>query len=143
MSQFSRQLLKFAPETLKRASPSAPVQTKEQPVSPLLMARVSSDRFKSVVKVAVPKHRLNDLLLLYVRENDDIQAHDENNICKAGDWVLLRRQTNPIDPLIAYKVERVVYSYGNLVDPLTKRRSYGLYYDDEIRKLEDIKVEAR
>lgn len=107
----------------------------------LIMARVSSERFNKVIKVGVPKHRLNEFLVFYIRETDTIHAYDENDICKPGDWVLLRRQKEPIDTDVHHKVERVVYSYGNWIDPLTGRRSFGMYYDDDMEKLEKIKID--
>lgn len=123
----------------KKEEPVQALHTKE---SPLIMGRVSSEGYKNIIKVGIPKHRLNELLLMYIRENDDIQVFDENNLCKPGDWILIRRLPVSLDPTVHHKVERVVYSYGNYVDPLTGRRSFGLYYDDDIRRLERIKVEV-
>lgn len=122
----------------KKPEPEKALHTKE---SSLIMGRVSSDRYDKVIKVAIPKHRLNEHLLLYVRENDNIYALDEHNQCKPGDWILLRRQEKPIDEGVEHKVDRVVYYYGNYVDPITSRRSIGLYYDDDVRKLEEIKLD--
>lgn len=125
-------------------------KAKEKPPSPmarhtkentLIMGKVSSDRYQKVIKVGVPKHRLNDLLLLFVRELDNVQAHDENDVCKPGDWVLLRRDPDPVDKTVTHKVERVVHSYGNWVDPITNRRAFGIYYDDDRAKLEKIKMD--
>lgn len=127
-----------AKEAVKEEVKEPALHTKQ---SPLIMGRVSSERYKSVIKVAIPKHRMNDMLLLYRRENDDIEAYDENNICQPGDWILLRRDETIVDKNIKHKVERVVHSYGNYVCPLTGRRSFGLYYDDDMERLERIKVE--
>lgn len=109
--------------------------------SSLIMGRVSHERHDKVVKIAVPKHRLNEHFLLYVRENDNVQVYDENSVCNPGDWILVRRQKEPIDKDVEHVVERVVYSYGNYIDPLTGRRSFGMYHDDDIEKLEKIKLE--
>lgn len=108
---------------------------------PLIMAKVSSERFKKVVKCGVPKHRFNDLLLMFIRETYDVQALDSNGICKPGDWVLLRRNESIVDPSVTHEVERIIYSYGNWVDPVTGKRSLGLYFDDDIKRLEKIKVD--
>ena len=107
----------------------------------LIMGKVSHDRYKKVVKVGVAKHRMNDFLLMYIRENDDVQALDENDVSQPGDWVLLRKEENPVDKAVTHKVERVVYSYGNIVDPITNRRTLGLYYDEDMIRLEKIKVD--
>lgn len=121
----------------KPESPPA-LHTKE---NPLIMGKVSSDRYKNVIKVGVPKHRLNDVLLMYIRENDDVQALDAENICKPGDWVLLRRDPEPVDERVSHIVERVVHSSGHFVDPLTNRRTLGIYYDDDLVDLERIKMD--
>lgn len=124
--------------------PPAPVLAQHTRESSLIMARVSSERYNQVIKVGVPKHRLNEYYLLFVREQDSIQAYDEHNECSPGDWVLLRRLSDTdIDPEVRHKVERVVYKHGKYVDPLTGRRSLGYYYDDDIEKLEKIKLEVK
>lgn len=122
----------------KKEPPPQALHTKE---GSLIMGRVSSERFRKVVKVGIPKHRLNNHLLMFFREIDDIYAYDEDDSCKPGDWILLRRQKEPLDKDVMHTVERVVYSYGNYVDPITGRRSLGLYYDDDFEKLEKIKLE--
>jgi ribosomal protein S17 len=121
----------------KPESPKA-LHTKE---NTLIMGKISHDRYKKVVKVGVPKHRLNEFLLMYIRELDNVQALDENDICKPGDWVLLRKIDDPVDPKVTHKIERVVHSYGNYVDPLTNRRTLGIHYDDDIERLERIKMD--
>lgn len=121
----------------KEAPPPKALHTLE---GSLIMGRVSHERHEKVIKVAVPKHRLNEHFLLYVRENDDVQVYDENSECKPGDWILMRRQKEPIDKDVEHIVERVIHSYGNYIDPLTGRRSFGLYHDDDIEKLEKIKL---
>lgn len=121
-----------------KPQPEKALHTRE---SSLIMGRVSSDRYEQVIKVGIPKHRLNDRFLLYVREQDNVHALDENNLCKPGDWVLLRRQEKPIDEGVEHKVERVVYQYGKYIDPTTGRRTYGIFYDDEVERLEKIKLD--
>lgn len=135
--EMSREFEEKKKAEMKPESPQA-LHTKE---NTLIMGKVSSDRYKNVIKVGVPKHRLNEVLLLYIRENDDVQALDAENICKPGDWVLLRRDPNPIDKRVTHTVEKIVHSRGHYVDPLTNRRTFGIYYDDEVTRLEKIKME--
>lgn len=123
---------------VKKPEPELAKHTKE---NSLIMGKVSHDRYKKIVKVGVPKHRINDLLLLYVRENDDVQALDENDVSRPGDWVLLRKEERPVDKNVTHRIERVVYSYGNIVDPITNRRTLGLHYDEDMLRLEKIKVD--
>ena len=107
----------------------------------LIMARVSHERHKNIIKCAVPKHRLNDLLLMYVRENDNVQALDDNGVANPGDWILLRRDESIPDKNVDHRVEKIVYTYGKYVDPITNRRSLGLYFDDDWEQLERIKID--
>lgn len=107
----------------------------------IIMGKISHDRYKKIVKVGVPKHRLNEFLLLYVREHDDVQAIDENDQTKPGDWVILRKIDDPIDPKVTHRIEQVVHRYGNYVDPLTNRRTLGIYYDEDVEKMEMIKMD--
>lgn len=127
-----------AEEEAKRHLPEKASHTKE---SSLIMGRVSSERYNKVVKIGVPKHRLNELLLLYLSEQDNVYAYDELDECKAGDWVLLRRQKEPVDEGVEHKVERIVYHYGKFIDPITNRRSMGFYFEDDYERLEKIKLD--
>lgn len=139
---------KLTDELVKEYEEKERSKPKEQPVyalhtreSSLIMGRVSSDRFEKVIKVGVPKHRFNEYFLLYVREQDNIQAFDRDGLCKPGDWVLLRKQEVPLDEGVEHEVVRIVYSYGNYVDPITGKRSMGIYFEDDVEKLEKIKLE--
>lgn len=128
-------------ERIKKESKVEPEKALHTKESPLIMARVSHDRYRNIVKCAVPKHRLNEFLLMYIRENDNVQAYDENNITNPGDWVLLRRDESISDENVRHIVDKVVYTYGNYVDPITGRRSCGLYFDDDLQRLEKIKID--
>lgn len=123
----------------KKPEPELAQHTRE---SSLIMARVSSERYQKIIKVGVPKHRLNEFLLMYIRESESIYAYDELEECQPGDLVLLRRQTETTDDIVNHKVEKVVYTRGKFIDPLTGRRSFGLYYDDDVEKLEKIKLDV-
>lgn len=109
--------------------------------SSLVMGRVSSESYKNIVKCAIPKHRFNEFLSMYRRENDDVQALDGNMITNPGDWVLLRRDESLPDKNVRHVVEKVVYQCGKYVDPITNRRSLGLYFEDDWEQLERIKLD--
>lgn len=123
----------------KKPDPPLAITTKE---NNLLMGRVSHERYKQVVKIGVPKHRLNTHYLLFVRETDNVQALDPNDIAKPGDWVMIRRDPDTVDERVPFVIERVIYSRGEWIDPLTGRRSFGIYYDDDLEQLEKIKLEV-
>lgn len=106
------------------------------------MGRVSDERYKQVVKIGVPKYRLNEYYLIFVKEQDNVQALDADNISKPGDWVLIRRNPDAVDEKVPFVIEKVVYSYGNYIDPLTGKRAFGIYYDEDLERLEKIKLEV-
>lgn len=109
--------------------------------SPLIMGKVSSERYKKVIRVGIPKHRLNEHLLMYFRDLDNVYAYDCKDECDAGDWVLLKKDSEFEDEQVTHKIDRIVYKHGNYIDPITGRRSLGLYYDDDIEELEKIKID--
>lgn len=138
MAREQEKKMKIKEEEDAKKQPEQAITTKE---TTLLMGRVSDDRYKSVVKIGVPKHRLNEYFLMYIREQDSVYALDENNIAKPGDWVLIRKKTDIPDKKVTHIVDKVIYKMGNLVDPLTNKRSLGLYYDEDYRELEKIKLD--
>lgn len=139
--KLTEELSKAFEEKQKAKQKPPPEPALHTKLNSLIMGRVSHERYKKVVKVAIPKHRLNEYFLLYIRESDNVQALDDNDVCKPGDWVLLRRDEELPDQKVRHRVERVVYSYGKYIDPLTGRRSLGIYFDDDMDRLEKIKIE--
>lgn len=107
----------------------------------LIMARCGHGGYNKVIKAGVPQHVFDDYHNMFVRKSINIKAYDEKQLCKPGDWVLLRQTEEPIDVDVDHIVERVVYNYGNYTDPLTGRRSLGLHYDEDVSKLENIKID--
>lgn len=128
-------------EKLKEKEAKKPKPALHTIENSIIMGRVSSERYQNVIKVAIPKHRFNEHLVMYVRENDNILAYDKDNNCKPGDWILLRNTPELPDKKVTHTVERVIHSYGKYIDPITGRRSLGLYYDDDMERLEKIKVD--
>lgn len=135
--EMEEKLKKEAEEKAAKAKPLAQCTTE----SSLIMARISHDRYKDTVKVGVPKHRFNEHFTMYVREQDNVYAYDPDRISEPGDWVLLRRLPEALDENVNHKVEKVVYRYGHIIDPLTGRRTYGIKYDDDLERLEKIKLD--
>lgn len=124
----------------KKDQESAPTLSKPTLESSILMGKVSSDRYQKVIKIGVPKHRMNQILNMWIRETDNVYAYDEHDECKPGDWVIIEKKTLS-DPKVTHQVKRVTYKSGNWVDPITGRRAFGIYYDDDLEKLEKIKID--
>lgn len=63
-----------------------------------------------------------------------IQVNVSIAIEDLGDTVLIRRIERPERPtaIVMHKVERVVFKYGNVIDPITKKRVVQDEFSDEI-----------
>ncbi|KAE9552254.1 hypothetical protein FO519_004532 [Halicephalobus sp. NKZ332] len=77
----------------------------------------------------------NSYIKKYFAESKDYWALDDRSTCKVGDQVLIRiaeRSQRPTSSVM-HNVERVIFQFGNLIDPITKKRVLnGLQYEDEI-----------
>ena len=91
----------------------------------LFLAKCLSATKKNVTRLSVPQLRFDSFLKKYFRENDPIIAHDPQNQCSEGDWVLLRKLDNRYSLEIDYQVEKIVYKAGNIIDPITGKKSLG------------------
>uniref|UniRef100_A0A7E4UPM7 Mitochondrial ribosomal protein S17 n=1 Tax=Panagrellus redivivus TaxID=6233 RepID=A0A7E4UPM7_PANRE len=60
----------------------------------------------------------------YFAQSSDHWALDSHDTCQVGDHVLIRRAERHARPTstVGYNVERVVFQFGNLIDPITKKR---------------------
>lgn len=97
----------------------------------LLMGKVCEHYMKDIVRVAVPQLKFSNYLMWHFRESSELYALDKDNICKEGDWVLVKELPEKISLKVKFKIEKLVHQNGNLICPLTGRRSIGYYYADE------------
>ncbi|KAI2801864.1 hypothetical protein RDWZM_000678 [Blomia tropicalis] len=101
----------------------------------LLLAKCITPAKKNVIRLLVPQLRFDTFLSKHFRENDSIVAHDPNNNCKEGDWVLLRKLDSRFSLEIDYQVEKIVYESGNIIDPITKKKSLGYENVEDVNRL--------
>ena len=85
----------------------------------LLLGKVAKSTKQNVIRLLVPQMKFDSFFNKHFRENDDLLAHDPENRCKPGDWVLLRKLPEQYSLGIDYRVEKIVYQSGKAVDPLT------------------------
>lgn len=104
----------------------------------LLIGKCISTAKKNVIRLLIPQLKFDDFLTKHFRENETIMAHDENNSCNPGDWVLLRKfdQTFHLD--IDYQVEKIIYKSGHIIDPLTNKKSFGYNSEDTVEYLKKL-----
>jgi hypothetical protein len=61
-------------------------------------------------------------LFQYFGEFEYYYAHDPEKICKTGDMVLIQQLPEKLTRLITHKVLEVVYTCGDITDPITGRK---------------------
>lgn len=76
----------------------------------------------NAVKVRIPNYEFDDYLLMYLKKNDFIYATDPENKAQVGDTVLIRNLEKPLTRLITHKIIDVVYSLGDITDPITGKK---------------------
>lgn len=100
------------------------------------MAKVlGNNTIRQTIKVSVPKLKFDDFLKTHYRENDELLAHDPDEKCKPGDWVLVRELAKPLSLQVKHRLDRIVYHSGNIVDPLTGKKCVGLEYEEDITQI--------
>lgn len=53
-------------------------------------------------------------------------AHDPEKECKSGDVVLIQELPEKLTTLITHRVLKVVYTLGDITDPITNKKVAGL-----------------
>jgi len=101
----------------------------------LLLGKCTTVAKRNVVRLLVPQYKFDSFLRKHFRDNDPIIAHDPKNECRDGDWVLLRKLDSRFSLEIDYQVEKIVYKAGNIIDPLTGKKSVGYESVDDINRL--------
>uniref|UniRef100_A0AC34RHA2 Ribosomal protein S17 n=1 Tax=Panagrolaimus sp. JU765 TaxID=591449 RepID=A0AC34RHA2_9BILA len=71
----------------------------------------------------------------YFAESKDYWALDSKSVSQVGDHVLIRiaEQAERPTSSVMHNVDRVIFKFGNLIDPITKKRVLnGLQFEDEL-----------
>ena len=104
----------------------------------LLLAKCITPAKKNVIRLLVPQLKFDTFLSKHFRENDSIIAHDPKNHCKEGDWVLLRKLDQRFSLEIDYQVEKIVYQAGNIIDPITRKKSLGYENVEDVNRISSL-----
>jgi len=104
----------------------------------LLMGKCLGPAMRQTVKVSIPRLKFDSFLSMYFREMDQVLAHDADEKCRAGDWILVRQLEQRLSLKVDHKVEKIVYESGNIIDPLTGRQSLGYEYADEADRMSQL-----
>ena len=65
-------------------------------------------------------------------------AHDPDKQCKTGDYVLIRELDQRLTRVITHEVVKVVYKYGDMVEPTTGRKCVYNRYRDQDKDINQI-----
>ncbi|KAI9575630.1 28S ribosomal protein S17, mitochondrial isoform X1 [Glossina fuscipes] len=86
---------------------------------------------RNTSKIRIRRMELDTNLNMYFKKDEFLFAHDPEKMCKTGDVVLIRELAQRLTRLTTHKVEKVVYSLGDITDPITgKKVVLGKYRDD-------------
>lgn len=69
--------------------------------------QVTSDRADKTVAVVIERRVKHPLYKKYVRRTTKVLAHDEENTCQAGDWVLVE-ECRPLSKHKSWRLVRVL-----------------------------------
>lgn len=72
-----------------------------------IQGTVTSDKMDKTVVVLVERIVKHKLYKKYVKQHAKFAAHDENNLCKIGDKVLIT-ETRPLSKMKRYRISKIV-----------------------------------
>lgn len=84
-----------------------------------LLAKVTSTTMPKVAKCEVNKLKLDTYVMKYYPTRRTVFARDEDRKAKIGDVVLLQELPNKVSNKVSHRVHRIIYSLGNVTDPVT------------------------
>ncbi|GAA5103456.1 30S ribosomal protein S17 [Wohlfahrtiimonas larvae] len=79
----------------------------KQKVERTVVGRVSSDKMDKTITVLVERLVKHPIYGKYIKRSTKFHAHDENNICKAGDLVEIK-QSRPMSKLKSWELVKVI-----------------------------------
>ncbi|KAJ6642005.1 28S ribosomal protein S17, mitochondrial [Pseudolycoriella hygida] len=84
-------------------------------------------------KIRIRRMELDENLLMYFRKDSYVFAHDPKKLCKGGDVVLIKQLPEKLTRQITHSIVKVVYRYGDVIDPISGKPVVVGLYRDEIK----------
>uniref|UniRef100_A0A1I7ZPA9 28S ribosomal protein S17, mitochondrial n=1 Tax=Steinernema glaseri TaxID=37863 RepID=A0A1I7ZPA9_9BILA len=97
------------------------------------VSRIGLDKVPCA-QVRCQRNEFNIYLKKYFARSFDYWAMDASNLVGLGDTVLIKQMEKVARPMatVRHAVDRVVFQYGNIVDPVTGRRVIEDQFEDEM-----------
>lgn len=93
------------------------------------------------VQVRCPVNDFYEHTKMYYRKSFDFWALDSSGQAKLGDTILIRRSadTSSNSKLpIEFNLEKVIFRFGAVIDPIAKRRVLDTKFEDEVNLERDL-----
>ncbi|VDO13759.1 unnamed protein product [Rodentolepis nana] len=83
---------------------------------------------KDIIKVKIHKLCLNKFLLKYFYQTQTYWVHKQDMAVNIGDIVLVEKCDPPIAFNTVYKMKKVIFPVGEIIDPISGMKCEGPYY---------------
>ncbi|GMR41095.1 hypothetical protein PMAYCL1PPCAC_11290, partial [Pristionchus mayeri] len=97
------------------------------------MTTIGIDRMPCAM-VRAQINEFNTYLKKYFTRSFDFWAIDKHSLSGLGDTVLIHRLTEQLRPseTVVHQVEKIIFKYGHVIDPVTGKRIIAHTFSDEI-----------
>ncbi|XP_071824069.1 small ribosomal subunit protein uS17m-like [Apostichopus japonicus] len=103
--------------------------------SRILLGQVVQSKLRDAAKVQITRLVLDEYVMQYFPNKSKVFAFDPKKVTKVGDIVLVKELEAKRTAFITHKIEKIIYSVGNVRDPITGRRCDSKsYWDEDERK---------
>ncbi|KAH3776687.1 hypothetical protein DPMN_178118 [Dreissena polymorpha] len=92
----------------------------------------------NLVKVRAQNMKLDRRLMIYFPAKRDRWCVEQQNQTKIGDIVIMKNLPHAVDKDVFTKVNEVLYSVGNIKDPITGRLCRGTEFIDEEQRAQEV-----
>ncbi|XP_071479644.1 small ribosomal subunit protein uS17m-like [Diadema antillarum] len=108
-------------------------------VRKILLGQVIGTKMKKTAKVRVNRLQLDPFVTQYFSRRSTVFAHDPEEEAKLGDIVLVKELPIKRSENVKYQMDRIIYSLGNVMDPITGKKCDGQSYwnDDQASLAEE------
>ncbi|KZS22025.1 28S ribosomal protein S17, mitochondrial [Daphnia magna] len=97
-----------------------------------VLARCLPSDVKNAAKFKVKLVEFDQNLNMHFAKHVTVYANDPTNACKPGDVVLIDKLPKKLTKHITHQVYKIVYSFGDITDPITGKKVVVGKYRDEI-----------